>query len=222
MADMTKVKICGITNLEDAGKACKYGADLIGFVFVEGTPRYVNPDAVKGILVKLKGKYESVLAVGLFKDEDIGRVKETVALCGLDCAQLHGDEDPSYCRELKAATGVKVIKTFKVGSDIMPHGSFGLEDYAGSDYLLFDTLIPDMSGGTGVRFNWNIIAGLREDVRNRSFVAGGLTPGNVPDMIKILRPYGVDVSSGVEKSPGIKDDRKLKEFIEHAKQIKIT
>ncbi len=219
---MTKVKICGITNSEDAQKACRYGADLIGFVFVEGTPRCVNSDTVKDVLGELKGEHESVLAVGLFKDEDINRVKETVTFCGLDCVQLHGDEDPSYCRELKAVTGVKMIKTFKVGRDIMSHGSFGLEDYAGFDHLLFDTLMPNVPGGTGMRFNWDIVAGLREDMRNRSFVAGGLTPGNVADVIRIIGPYGVDVSSGVEKTPGIKDDKKLKEFIENAKQTRIA
>jgi phosphoribosylanthranilate isomerase len=182
----------------------------------------VNSDAVKDILGGLKDEYKSVLTVGLFKDEDIERVKETVTFCDLDCVQLHGDEAPSYCRELKAVTGVKMIKTFKVGRDIMLHGSFGLEDYAESDHLLFDTLMPDMPGGTGMRFNWDIVAGLREDMRNRSFVAGGLTPGNVANVISIIRPYGVDVSSGVEKSPGIKDDEKLKEFIKNAKQTRIA
>ena len=156
--------------------------------------------------------------VGLFKDEDVNRVRDTVISSDLGYVQLHGEEAPGYCHELKSGNTIKIIKAFKVDEQIVPHGPHGLEDYLNFDYFVFDTYDPEISGGTGASFNWNVLAGLDDEVKNRSFIAGGLNPGNVADVIKILRPYGVDVSSGVEKSPGWKDLKLLKEFIENAKK----
>ncbi|MGB2601157.1 MAG: phosphoribosylanthranilate isomerase [Candidatus Omnitrophota bacterium] len=216
---MVKVKICGITSFEDADKACEYGADFLGFIFVKGTPRCIDPFEASDIIQKLKERFDHVGMVGLFKDEDIVKVREVVSSCNLDHVQLHGGELPGYCRELKAVTGVKIIKAFKVDGDILSHGSHRISDYADADYFVFDTYHPLVAGGTGVQFDWDALSGLNDDIRGRSFVAGGLAPDNVAEAVRTVKPYGVDVSSGVEESPGKKDDKLLKEFIENAKKV---
>ena len=222
---MIKVKICGITNLEDAVKACGYGADLLGFIFVEGTPRAVGMDTVKNIITDLpRGGESKVGRVGLFKDETIKNIIETISYCGLDYVQLHGDESLDYCRELKKAleekicVQVKIIKAFKVKKKILPHGDAVPDDYADMDYFVFDAFHPVISGGTGTKFDWEVLKKEKYKIQKPFFIAGGLHPGNVADAVEIVRPYGVDVSSGVEKTPGKKDHKLLKEFIENAKK----
>jgi len=206
---LVKVKICGITNLEDAVRACEYGADLIGFIFVKGTPRVVVAGDVEkilsGISPDLRGKVDRV---GLFRDEKPEVVEEAVASCGLNCVQLHGSLKDALGRELK------IIKTFKVKESILPAGGFGVKDYIDADFFVFDTFHPEIAGGTGVRFDWEVIKKEKPHIEKPFFVAGGLTPENVSDAVKTVCPYGVDVSSGVENSPGKKDGKLLKEFIE--------
>ncbi len=211
---MTKVKICGLTNDVDALLACEYGADLVGFLFAKESPRFIVPDEVRRITQILSA---DVSKVGLFKDHRLEEVKENVILCGLDHVQLHGDEDPAFCRELRKilkddGRDVEIIKTFKVKDRIL--GILPVE-YTDVDYYLFDTYHPEMMGGTGIRFDWDIL----NNVGNGKpfFIAGGLDPANVADAIRILRPYGVDTSSGVERSVGRKDKDKIKEFILNAK-----
>ena len=216
---MVKVKICGITNIEDAEKACGYGADFLGFIFVKGTPRYIDPAKADGIVRKVRSRFNDVGMVGLFKDEDLLGVKETISSCGLDHVQLHGGELPGYCRELKEVTGTRIIKAFKVDGGILPHGVHGIGDYGDADYFVFDTYHPEVAGGTGIRFDWSALSDLDDGMRGRSFIAGGLTPENVAEAVRTVRPYGVDVSSGVEENPGKKDDKLLKEFIENAKKV---
>ncbi|MFH1412134.1 MAG: phosphoribosylanthranilate isomerase [Candidatus Omnitrophota bacterium] len=221
---MVKVKICGITNVEDAQAAAGCGADLLGFVFVKDTPRYVGIDAVKDIVAALNDAgFRKVSKVGLFKDEDRDKAVEAVEFCGLDLLQLHGEESSAYCREVKqglAALGrdeVKLIKTFKIDGRILPHGAQVMSEYTDADFFLFDTFCPGLAGGTGKSFDPKILAGESEDIEKPFFVAGGLTPDNVKRAVKLTRPYAVDVSSGVEESPGIKDHKLLKEFIKNAK-----
>lgn len=221
---MVKVKICGITNVEDVEAAAECGADLIGFVFVKRTPRYIEPEKVKDIINTLEEKgFSKVSKVGLFKDEDEKTVIETVLLCGLDRVQLHGDEDPEYCitvkRTLKEKYGhdVKIMKVFKVSDKILPHGKYVMKDYAGADEYVFDTFHPDISGGTGTGFDFAIIRDQKNKIDKPFFIAGGLTPGNVKRTVLEVNPYGVDVSSGVEKMPGKKDALLLKEFVTNAK-----
>ncbi len=219
---MVKVKICGITNVEDALLAFEYGADLLGFIFVKGTPRYVEnvSDIIKDLPAELKDKGG---IAGVFRDEKPEVVVETVARCGLDHVQLHGEESPDYCRALKEALleghgpGVRIMKTFKVKEKILPHGSCAFGDYEDADYFLFDTFHPGLPGGTGLRFDREALIREKDKIKKPFFIAGGLTPGNVSEAVRAVRPHGVDVSSGVERSPGKKGRDLLKEFIENAK-----
>jgi len=218
-----KVKICGLTNVEDAVKACEYGADLVGFIFVKDTPRYVGDakDMIAGLPPAVKN---AAGRVGLFKDEDPAAAAETVSLCGLDHVQLHGDETPAGCRELKKIlkekydTTVTIIKTFKVAERLMLHGEYDLEDYDDADIFLFDTFHPGIPGGTGTSFDWSVLAGERDRIKKPFFIAGGLNPENVAAAVRAVHPYGVDTASGVESSPGKKDENLLKEFIQNAKK----
>ncbi|MFQ5952529.1 MAG: N-(5'-phosphoribosyl)anthranilate isomerase [Candidatus Omnitrophota bacterium] len=217
---MTKVKICGITNLEDGAKACEYGADLLGFIFVEGTPREIDPDTACCIVQELRKKYSHVGMVGLFKDAEIEDVVRIVSHCDLDYIQLHGSEAPDYCGELRkklmdfgGPVQHKIIKVVKVKDKI---DKTDIEGYDPVDYFVFDTFHPEISGGTGKSFDWKVLNQYGLD--KEFFIAGGLNPGNVLEAVGTARPYGVDVSSGVERSPGKKDENLLKEFIENAKK----
>ena len=220
---MVKIKICGLTNLEDAGKAIEYGADLLGFVFIKGSPRLVDDNRVRGIIQNLPGQHEG--KVGLFRDAPAGEIADVVAYCGLDHVQLQGSEPPSQCRELREtlarehSLSVKIIKAFKVREKILSHGPHGLDDYdAAADYFVFDTFHPQMPGGTGIRFDLDVLIKVSGSVKKPFFVAGGLDPSNVADVVRAVRPYGVDISSGVEGTPGKKDEKLLKEFIQNAKK----
>jgi len=211
---LVKVKICGLTNIEDALKACEYGADLLGFVFAEGSPRSVGPETVKDILEAIP---KGVGKAGLFKDDTLEEVEKCVLSCGLDHIQLHGDESPAYCAELKEtmrkeAKSISIIKTFKVKDKIL---GLPVEAYVEADYYLFDTFHENMMGGTGIKFDWSVVRDFKGD--RPFFLAGGLNPLNVAEAVREVNPYGVDVSSGVEESAGKKDENKLKEFIQNAK-----
>jgi len=211
---VVRVKICGLTNLEDAASACDHGADLVGFVFAEVSPRAVGAETVREIVSALPA---GVGKAGLFKDSPLEEVAGAAVACGLDHIQLHGGESPEYCRELKEALSekglnVKIIKTFKVKDNILGRTP---GDFDSADYYLFDTFHPDMMGGTGISFDWSVLEGFKWD--RPFFLAGGLTPGNVAEAVRVVRPYGVDVSSGVEASTGKKDGVKIKEFIKNAK-----
>lgn len=217
-----KVKICGITNIDDAKAACLSGADLIGLVFVEGTPRALDAGEAGKITSSLKC---DVVKVGLFQNEDIGRVIDTVAFCGIDHVQLHGVESPEYCEQLKVrmktdkGIDLKIIKVFKVGKKVMPNNGYYPDDYEHVDYFMFDTYRIDLPGGTGEKFNWDLLREVKDSLRKPFFLAGGLTPENVKEAIASSSPYGVDTSSGVEAEKGRKDHKKLKEFIENAKKV---
>jgi phosphoribosylanthranilate isomerase len=219
---MVKVKICGITNIEDALYSCKAGADLLGFVFVSGTKRAVTPEKAKDIIGGLPcGVCDKV---GLFKDEALDKVSECAVFCGLDHVQLHGDESPLYCAGLKRSLNAKgskarIIKTFKIGAPGAP-ASFENDLYPEAEIYLFDTFHAVLPGGTGDVFDWEILR--RTKIGKPFFLAGGLTPENVARAVLTAKPYGVDVSSGVEASPGKKDLRKIKEFIDNAKSPKNT
>jgi phosphoribosylanthranilate isomerase len=200
-----KVKICGITNLEDALAAVDAGADALGFVFVEQSPRCVSPQKAAAIIAKLP---PFVQTVGLFVDAEQERINWLTDFCGLDLVQLHGDEDPDFCAGIRR----RIIKVFRV-KDAASMSS--LDRYQVASYLL-DAWSPDAHGGTGSSFDWSLA---REVAGNRSVIlAGGLNPGNVSEAVDMVRPYGVDVSSGVESSPGKKDPEKVKSFINAVKK----
>jgi phosphoribosylanthranilate isomerase len=216
---MPKVKICGITNLDDAKIACEAGADFIGFVFVEGTPRCIDADSVKEIIRQLPKELKSKVGrVGLFVKKDIGLVTGIVSHCDLDHIQLHGSGSSDYCKQLKdklrdiGRDDCKIIKTIRIKED-MPTSVF--KEYDSADFFLFDTYHESIPGGTGEKFNWDLLRGL--DIDKPFFLAGGLTPENVAEAVKTVKPYAVDVSSGVEEKPGKKDAKKVKEFIDNAR-----
>lgn len=202
---MTRVKICGITNLEDALFAVDAGADALGFVFYKESPRHIFPEEAAAIIAQLP---PFVQMVGLFVNEQPDQVNEISDLCSLDLAQLHGDETPAYCQQIRR----RILKAFRVRSLTCLDP---IVDYRTAGILL-DTYSPSFYGGTGTAFNWEIAA---EAVKrhHRIILAGGLTPDNVADAIRQVHPWAVDVSSGVEASPGKKDHQKVLEFIRNAK-----
>ncbi len=208
------VKICGLTCTEDALAARDAGADLLGFVFAN-SPRRVSPEQARKIVAALAAAPPSPrgtrhLTVGVFVDEHPDTVNRIVESVGLDLVQLHGDESPDYCRSMP----VPVIKAFRVQAE----GSLeALKSYLGAArYLLLDRYRPGAAGGTGETFDWSLAEGMAE-FGIPWFLAGGLHPANVAGAIAHCRPDGVDVSSGVESSPGVKDHRLIREFIFKAK-----
>lgn len=201
---MCKVKICGITNLEDALIACEYGADALGFIFYKKSPRFIDPEQAKEIV---KGLPPFITTVGVFVDEELYKINEIVEKIGLNVVQLHGNESPEFCKGIER----KVIKAVRIGKGQMV--KIPLQKYSVSAYLL-DTYQEGIPGGTGETFNWEIA---KEAKRfGKIILAGGLTPQNVAEAVRIVMPYGVDVSSGVEEVPGKKDSKKIKDFIERA------
>lgn len=206
---MVKVKICGMTDLRDALKAHEMGADFVGFIFFKESPRHVEPEHARVIIEDLP---KDLIKVGLFFNQDLEVVRDEAKKCHIDILQLHGDESPEYCSELKK--DFKIIKSFKVKN---LSSIEGIDDYEDVDYYLFDTYVKGIPGGTGLSFNWDILKG--REFKKPIFLAGGLKPENVGEAVKKVSPYAVDVASGVEKSPGKKDYRLLKEFIDNAKNI---
>lgn len=205
---MVRVKICGITNIEDAFAAISLGADAIGFVFVKGSPRWISVEEARRISRALP---PFVNKVGVFANEPLESLLTIMAYCSLDTCQLHGEEPPSYCEKLGWAT----IKAFRVGNPDEDLEKM-MESYKEKvSAFLLDTYRPRILGGTGETFDWRIARELRK--YGPIIISGGLNPSNVVEAIDMAYPYGVDVSSGVENWPGKKDWRKMKEFIERAK-----
>lgn len=198
-----RVKICGITNAADAHRAVAAGADALGFVFHPDSPREVSVAMARQIISTLP---PFVTTVGVFVNETIDRVREVRREAGLDLVQLHGDESP----EAVSALGPSVIKAVRIK---------GVESFAGIDRyepraFLLDAHDDAAYGGTGLKFDWDLAQWVDEVP---VLIAGGLTPDNVAEAIRVTRPYGVDVSTGVEKEPGLKDPAKLQAFIQNAK-----
>ncbi|MBC7253420.1 MAG: phosphoribosylanthranilate isomerase [Actinobacteria bacterium] len=192
------IKACGITRPEDGLAACAAGFTAVGFVFAPG-PRQVHPDRARQIASRLPA---SVLRVGVFLDHDEEEVREIAAFCSLDLVQLHG---PS--RDLAPRFSGKAIPSLqpRTGEDLE-----ALEDYHGAFAVLLDTWDPKLPGGTGRVGDWGLAAEAAR--RSRVILAGGLNPANVTDAVSRVRPFGIDVSSGVEAAPGIKDPARLRDF----------
>lgn len=200
-----RVKICGITNLEDALHAVRCGADALGFVFHPGSPRWIRPEQVRGII---EGLPPFITTVGLFVNQPTEEVRKIGDFCHLDVIQLHGDETPKMCLGLVPFRVVKALRLRDAGS------LDGVDQYVVSAVLL-DAWVPDRFGGTGHRCDWQLAA---EVARGRlTILAGGLDPDCIAEAVRTVRPYAVDVSSGVESSPGIKDPDKVAAFIRNAK-----
>ena len=205
---MVRVKICGITNLEDALASFFYGADAIGFVFYKKSPRYISPIKAGNISRILP---KGISRAGVFVNEKESVVKKIAKLCGLDMLQFHGQESPEYCRKFK---GYKIIKAFRVGGQINLDDLSGYKTFA----YLFDTYSKSKSGGTGKKFNWNLLKQIVK-INHPVFLSGGLTCGNVPKAIKLLKPDWVDASSALEIRPGKKDHQKIRRFIKAVKPV---
>lgn len=201
---MPVVKVCGITEKEDALSIASLGVWALGFIFVPESPRYVEPEKVRDIVSCLQGK---VLTVGVFQNAPFGEVRRIRNFCGLDLLQLHGEEDPSFCERL----GRGVIKAFGVGEGVFPEN---IEEYVPwVSYILFDTVHGGKRGGTGKPFPWKSIAHLLQSIPRPVIIAGGLTTENIVSLLEEIHPFALDVNSGVERAPGKKDLGKVKEFL---------
>lgn len=203
---MVKVKICGITNLNDALEVSEVGADALGFIFYEKSSRYISPESAASIIKELP---PFVSRVGVFVNESIENIMKIKHLTGINAVQLHGNETPDMCKTI----GNNVIKAFGVGRDVVTPP---LNNYNVSAYLL-DTHREGLLGGTGETFDWDLAIEAKR--HGRIILAGGLTPDNVSDAVRKVRPYAVDVASGVEERPGKKNIKKVKEFIERAREV---
>ena len=199
-----KVKICGMTNLKDVKVAVDGGVDAVGFIFYKKSPRSVTMQAVREIVLELPPFVDSV---GVFVDETAEQINKIADRCNLDRVQLHGDESPAFCKKIRR----RVIKVIRV-KDIQSLKK--LSDYPVSSFLL-DTFSEDQYGGTGKVFDWNLAYSAKK--YGPIILAGGLTPINVRQAIQRIQPYGVDVCSGVESQPGIKDHKKMQAFLKNIK-----
>jgi len=200
---VTKIKFCGITTLEDGELAVAAGAWAIGLIFWPSSPRRAGFDAAAEIAAGVKRRVE---VAGVFVNATLDHVAETADAVGLTMLQLHGDEGPAYCSEAARRTGCKVMKAVRVrsGADVQALAPFH------TDYHLLDSFTAGVPGGTGETFAWEIARGHRGRVP--IVLSGGLTPDNVEEAIAAVHPFAVDVASGVERSPGIKDPEKLQAF----------
>ncbi|MBJ6723610.1 phosphoribosylanthranilate isomerase [Geomesophilobacter sediminis] len=203
---MTRVKICGITSACDARLAVEAGADAIGLIFFEKSPRNVDLEQAARIVAELP---PFIQTVGLFVNAPLDFVNETADRVGLDLVQLHGEETPEFC----AAVRRRVMKAFRVkgAESLVPMPSYRVAGY------VLDAYSPNAHGGTGERFDWDLAVQAKN--YGPIVLAGGLTPENVADAVAQVVPYGVDVSSGVELSPGKKDPEKVRQFILRAKGL---
>jgi phosphoribosylanthranilate isomerase len=197
-----KIKICGITNLADAQVAVEAGADAIGFIFYDKSPRYVSLKTAAEISKKLP---PFIMRVGVFVKAEADFVLRAIAEAGLTMLQFHGDEPPDFCTQF----GLMSMKAFRIRDE---KSLEKIPNYQTDAYLL-DAFSSTTLGGTGEKFNWDLAVAAQK-FSKPIFLAGGLTPENVAEAVKKVRPFGVDVSSGVEISPGKKDPAKVKTFIE--------
>lgn len=193
---MTKIKICGLRTEEDVRLVNEYRPEYCGFIFWEPSKRYITPEKAASLIKLLD---PAITPVGVFLDEDAKKTVEVVQLSGVRLVQLHGKEDDAYISKVRELTGRKVIKAFKPSSE---------EDVIAAEKSSADMIMFDAGAGSGKTFNWDVL----KDCKREYFLAGGLAPENAELAVRTLRPYALDVSSGVE-TDGIKDGSKIEEFI---------
>lgn len=212
----TRIKMCGITNIEDAEEGIRAGVDALGFIFVENSPRYIEPEKAKEIVANLA---PFVDLVGVFVDRENVEVQEIVDYCSLSYVQLHGSESPEYCDVLGyASSPCKIIKAFRVGEKAVPADFQPYQEVVQG--FLLDTYAADQAGGTGQPFDWQIISFLH--LQRPVILAGGLTPENVAEAIRQVHPFAIDVNSGVELRPGLKDYDKLRLLLEEVRRADLA
>ncbi len=203
----TRIKMCGLTREKDVVAGIDAGLDALGFIFYEKSPRNVEPDFVRSMVAQMPPFTE---CVGVFVNREREEVEEIIEYCRLSYAQLHGNENPKYCERIeRLVSPCRVIKAFRV-SEASQSDEFTPYASVIHGYLL-DTYMKGSAGGTGKTFDWNIIKRLK--LQRPMILAGGLTPGNVEEALSQVQPFGVDVNSGVEIEPGIKDHAKLNAFV---------
>lgn len=205
---MVRVKICGLTRQEDAALALRLGAWALGFIFHRPSPRYIEPEAVAALLTQLKSEgLQPHLAVGVFVNADAKTIHDYARRSGVDTVQLHGDEDPALLEQIE---GLGIIKAFRLRSAEQLAEIAAFEDYA--EAFLFDAALPGQYGGTGQLSDWHLVAQVRS--AKPLILSGGLNADNVVAAYKQLQPYALDLSSGVEERPGIKDPVKLHQLFQ--------
>jgi len=197
-----KIKICGITRLEDALFAAENGVDFLGFIFYEGSDRYINPAEAKKIIEKVKNHAPEITFVGVFVNQSVQKVEDIAETCELNMVQLHGDESPNYCDQLdiKTSKAIQVKKNMDLVLQVNKYDT---------DYILLDTFHPDKYGGTGDTFDWNI---LDQISGKKIFLAGGISPENFEEALS-YQIFAIDINSGVEKFPGKKDKDEMEKIL---------
>jgi phosphoribosylanthranilate isomerase len=199
----TRIKHCGITSLEDAHRAAEAGAWALGMIFWPGSPRACDPNEAQLIGAALR---RTVNLAGVFVNATLDEIDDMAQLAGLSLVQLHGDEGPAFCTEVARRTGAKVIKATRLRSRAELQAAAAFH----TDFHLLDAHVDGVPGGTGETLDWELVRDARLDAP--VILSGGLTPGNVADAIAATRPFAVDVASGTELAPGVKDPQKLEAF----------
>lgn len=195
----TRIKVCGMREMAEVAAVVAAGVDAVGFIFVEASPRHIDPERVRDIVATLP---PFVDAVGVFVDQDAEMVNEIVQYCGLTKVQLHGNESPDYCNDINC----RVMKAFRVSPSLT---AVDIAPYSGVvSAFLFDTFHGKAAGGTGQTFDWRLLEALNSP--GPVVLAGGLTPENVGEAIRQVRPFAVDLNSGVESAPGLKDINRVR------------
>jgi phosphoribosylanthranilate isomerase len=207
-----RIKVCGLTRLDHARFAAGAMVDFLGFIFYPGSARYVSPEDAAEII----GWLEGPTCVGVFVDQPLDEVNSTIRTADLDMVQLHGEETPDYCAGIQ---GAQIIKSFRVSPEMTTeHLRYLMEPYVRHvDHFLFDTYVDGRYGGTGKTFRWEILKDLTHDFS--IIVSGGLHSENISSAVETARPFAVDISSGLELSPGIKDFEKMEAFFEEMERI---
>jgi Phosphoribosylanthranilate isomerase len=212
MRQRTRIKICGLTRNADVMAVVDAGADALGFVFYPESPRYVTADAARELITVLP---PFVTAVGLFVNASKDEVTRTAQQTGISLLQFHGDETAAFCADVATAANLPFVRAFRVKPETNPEDLIQYEQQYRAAASRFSGLLLDSwseaYGGTGKAFNWSLIS---KEIAHRVVLSGGLSAQNVAGAIKRVRPYAVDVSSGVESSPGIKDAGKIRAFID--------
>lgn len=225
---MTKIKICGIKTLQDAISAIEAGADMLGFNFYAKSPRYIEKNICAEIASVLKKNYSHIKLIGVFVNSPTEEIKDILQTCSLDLAQLHGDESVEMLNELKgkAFKAIRLSASTSVASSVYPFTQSvtasvsireSVKESVDKPAFLIDALVKDVYGGSGAKADWNIASQLAKQYQ--FLLAGGLTPENVADAVSRVKPWGVDVASGVESTIGKKDAEKMREFVKAVRSV---
>ena len=207
----TRVKVCGITRLDDAALALELGARAIGFIFVKESPRFIEFRKANEIMTQLRRMDPLLLGVGVFVNQERSFLDAAILETGINVLQLHGEESPADCASLKR--DYPSIKIFKAARPALFNDLEALRSYRGCDALLLDTYVPHLSGGSGILNDFSLATQAHQlEIHERIIFSGGLNPQNILSALQQTQPYAFDVSSGLESSPGVKSEEKMQLF----------